>query len=464
MDFITITYMKKIHWLLLVVSAVLYAVPFLLSAYLWWLIFAFPVALLYLVSVANVSFVHGYIWGCIFFGLHMSGGIYVVTCMAHDSWVVGVMLGLVMVLYQALFSGLVFCGVTKIISISSITSPVMRLLMWTIGIWVLIVWTDWYSLWIFGVKEGYPLMHPLIPLAQNPTLLCLLPIIGKQLLTLFLLLVPASFVLLLRYKNNTGVFVFCSAIAFWFICWWVGRAEIQRFCWQARIRTLPYMAHSCVDNPLVVVKVVGSKLQKIIADYPEAEIVIMPESAFNVSNFNDFPELLQLWNANNLGRAVHVVFGASRWHEDCYYNSLHWVYNGVLQNCYDKRHAMLVSERLSSWMNNKTMQRVYFSNDFPIAISLDKRIKLALLPDISFVPYICSELFFNEGPNDIYGESPIILVVNDSMFLGNWCVLYIQELLVLLARYKAIQWQRDIVYVSYGQSLFIDKHGLLKKI
>ena len=108
--------------------------------------------------------------------------------------------------------------------------------------------------------------------------------------------------------------------------------------------------------------------------------------------------------------------------------------------------------------------QVYFSQAVPITVSVDNRKELHLLEDIVFVPYICSELFCNESPDDIYQEAPIIVVVNDSMFTSHTCSLYIQQLLVLLARHKAIQWQRDIVYVSYRQSFFIDRHGLLKQL
>lgn len=456
--------MKNMRWFLLIFSGILYAIPFLLSDHFWWLIFTFPIPLLYVTRMVTLSFIHGYVWGCVVFALHLSGGIHVIASMAHESWPIGVAIGIAMILYQALYPALLFWSVAQIISIFSVQSLVVRLFIYSSALWLFIMWTDWYCMWIFGVQEGYPLMHPLIPLAHNPALLCLLPILGKLLLTGLFLLVPLSCTLLLWYKNNRALLLLCAAVAPWIACWWAGVSETQQFYWHNQIKSLPYMACSTVSNPIVVVKVVGNKLRNIIEQYPETEIIIMPESAFNVSNFADFPELLQLWNEDCLGKAVHFVFGASRWRNGNYYNSLHWVYNGVLQSYHDKKHAMLLSERLSPWMSNTIMRQVYFSKDAPIALSSDERIKFAFLQDIAFVPYICSELFFNELPDHTHGDSPIIAVINDSMFLGDWCVSYIQKLLVLLARYKAIQWQRDIVYVSYSQSLFIDKYGLSRHI
>jgi hypothetical protein len=190
----------------------------------------------------------------------------------------------------------------------------------------------------------------------------------------------------------------------------------------------------------------------------------MPESAFNVSNFADLPELIQLWNGEYLGKAIHLIFGASRWHNGNYYNSLHWVYDGVLQDCCDKRHAMLISERLSSWMDCPLMRRVYFSQGSPVAISSCERVKLSLGEFVEFVPYVCSELFFNELPDDNYQNTPMIVLVNDSVFVSSVYSSYIQKLIVLLARLKAIQWQRAMVYVSYVESLFINSHGRIEQM
>jgi apolipoprotein N-acyltransferase len=435
----------------LFLSAIVYVIPFWLSYHFWWLIFLFPIPLLYIIRTQNLSFMHGYIWGCIVFALHLSGGIYLVADMAGESWPVGLILGIVMVLYQALVPAFLFWCTTRVITVFSITSPIARLLLWTAALWLFIIWVDWYSLSVFGVQEGYPLMHPLIVLANKPELLYLLPIIGKQLLTALFLLVPVSIVLLLWHGNYAALLFMCAIALFmnFFLIW---GPRIGALAKSGVINTLPCMVCSTAQDPTVVIKIIGNQIKKMIAQYPNTEIIIMPESACNVSNFESLSELLQLWNKDNVGKAVHIIFGASRWQNDHYYNSLHWVYDGTLQRCYDKKHAMLLSERLSPWMNNDFFKRMYFNERQPIATSLCERVQLVVSDDISFVPYICSELFFTELPDDMYENVPILAVINDLLFAT-----YIQKLLVLLARFKAMQWQRDIIYVSYTQSLFIDK-------
>ena len=449
--------MKKAHWLLLVACGVLYAIPFLLHEYAWWLIFVFPVPLFYIGCIENLSFIHGYIWGVITFSLHFSGGIYILADMAHEWWVVGLVLGIAVILYQAFFCGICFWVSGYIIRVFSVKKPIMRLWIWVLLLWLFIIWVDGYSMWIFGVQEGYPFMHPLILLAKRPALLYLLPLIGKQWLTGLFLSISMSIVWLWWYKNISAMLFFGLIMGIWGYGL-IDEVKVKSVPWHIRIKSLPHMICSTTKNPLVTIKIIGNHIKKIVTDYPETDLIIMPESACNIDNFADIPELLLLWNDVHVGKAIHIVFGASRWEKGNYYNSLHWVYNGVLQDCCDKRHGMLISERLPTWIDGDYVRDIYFSVTPPITISGCPRKKICMA-DITFVPYICSELFFNEWPEDFYHDNTIIAIVNDSIFLNNMCVKYIQKLLVLLAQFKAIQWQRDIVYVSYAQSLFIDKQG-----
>ncbi len=446
--------MKKKYWALLVFSAILYGIPFLWSNQLWWLIFIFPIPLLYIACSENLTFIHGYVWGLIVFSLHLSGGIYIITRLAGDSWPVGLLLGIAMVLYQALCPALLFFGAAKIVKGGR---PLVRLFVWTLALAIFIFWVDRYCLWILGVAEGYPLMHPLMLLAQHSCLLLLLPILGKQLLTLLFLLIPASVVAVVWYKNYKALLFFISAVAPWVGCLYMGIPEIPKADWYYAIQSLPCMMHSTVANPLVTIKVIGRKLKDIVAGNAKISIVIMPESAFNSTNFEDIPELLQLWSCEHIGKPLHIIFGACRVENGHYYNTLHWVNNGMLQACFDKKHAMPITERLPQMMNNDYIRSIYFSDGVCITSSRNERIGLPLVDNLIFIPYICSELFFNHVPDDCYQGMPIIVIINDTLLSNS----YLQELLVLLARFRAIEWQREIVYVSYDQALFINRCGLI---
>lgn len=442
---------------MLFLSAILYAISFWLSHSFWWLIFLFPVPLLYVVCDHNISFRQGYLWGCAVFALHLSGGIYLISCMAGNAWPIGIAMGIVMVLYQALVPALLFWIVAQLTALFFIDNTVVRLFLYVVALWFFIMWVDWYSLWLFGVQEGYSLMHPLIVLAQKPQLLSLLPIVGKPLLTALFLLIPVSIAVLLWHRSAYTVLFFCMAVVPWIFCFYCKESKFKSAVYCSKIKSLPCMVYSTTQDPTVVIKTVARQIQKIIIDYPETELIIMPESAFNMSNFAEIPDLLQLWNQKSVGKKIDLIFGASRYQGNDYCNTLHWVCDGALQGYYDKRHAMLLSERLSALMNNNCLRSIYFSEKQPITASCSERKKFLLLQNKAFVPYICSELFFNELPDDGYPGEPILVIVNDLLFVG-----YMQKLLILLTQFKAVQWQREIVYVSYTQSVFIDKNGTIQ--
>lgn len=447
------------HWILLIFSAILHHIPFIYSG-LWGLIFLFPLPLLYLGLIQQLSFMQGFIWGFILFSLHLYEGICMVSRLSGEYAALGFAMGFCIVVYQALFPGILFYGTTRFIKRFSIAIPFIRISIWVFSLLILIWWIDQCSLSLFGIREGYPLMHPLIVLAHRPYLLFLLPILGKQLMTILFMMVSASLVLVFWYRNIRAVF-FCIVIcSVWLLSGLLEYKKKLVIDWHHRIKSLPCMAYSTGRDPRTTMNLMGRYIRNILQDYPETTLIIMPESALNIMNFEHKSELLDLWHDKYIGKPIHIVFGTCRLHNDKYYNTVYWVYNGVLQAYYDKKHAMLMTERLTDWMDYDCMRGIYFKEGISISCSCNERMVLRVSDDIAFIPYVCSEFFFTEYPDDCYNNIPIIVMVNDTLLHGT----YVNKLLLLLARFKAIQWQRVIVYVSYARSVIIDKHGMIRHV
>lgn len=455
---------KIFHWVLLFLSAFLYALPFICTYYLWWLVFFFPIPLLYIICTQNLSFVHGYIWGVVTFLLHVYGGIYVISCMAGKSWPIGLLLGITVVLYQALSVAILFWCATLIARYFSLKSTVARLFLWATALMFFIMWTDWYCLWIFGIKEGYPLMHPLIPLAQHPQMLLLLPIIGKLLLTVLFLLFSVSSVAVIRLCSWSALLMLIMVCMPWIWCWCSNVLKSGKPSYVSHIKSIPFMTYSSNKNPVAMMKIACEELRALIAQYPGTNIIIMPESALNCTVFGDRSELLQFWNEQCIGKVIHLIFGSFRYDDNGnYYNTAYWVYNGQLQQCFDKRHAVLISERLAWLSLFSVVKDVYSDAVHSTTISGNDRLPIVMADCMTCVPYICSELFFNEYPDDMYKDIAIIALVNDTAFLRS-CASYIADLLLQVACVKAIAWQRDIIYVSYSRSLCIDRYGTISEL
>jgi hypothetical protein len=444
--------MKKSHWFLIILSAILYATPFLFSDFLWWFIFIFPVPLLYVTRTQNLSFIHGYVWGIFVFLLHLKAGIFIVADLARDVWWIGFAMAIAMVMWQALVPAFLFWSVTKIVESLSLQAPIIRISLWATALASFIFWTDRYCLWIFGM-HGYPFMHPLLLLAHQPALLWMLPILGKQLLTIFFLLVSATIVMVLWYKNFYSVLLCIGIIVPWL--WGMNQPCCKKQpAWYKQIKSLPCMIRAHSTNGRM--NILTRHIKQLITDYPEVSIIVMPESALDKIDHEMICQFGEMYSV----QPVHLICGACCYENGNYYNALYWIHNGIVQAQFNKKYTMLLTEHVADWMNVDWLRKIYFKDNSAVTRSCNKRTLLTVSNSVTFVPYICSELFFNEYPDDCYLDTPIIAIVNDTRLIGS----YMQELLLLSARFKAIQWQREIVYVSYAHSVFIDKRGMVMEM
>jgi hypothetical protein len=464
--------MKLAYWFLLILSAILYTLPFLYISYFWWLIFIFPIPFFYVASHHTFSFIHGFVWSLCVFSLHMSGGICVVMHMASAP-LYGFCVALSIIALQALFAGLLFFSIKLVrltlryffirikklrangffIMIDQETSP-YKLCISVIILFLFITWIDRYCLCMFDVIEGYPLMHPLLMLTHYPSLLWLLPIIGKNCLTFFFLLSSAT-IILFSIQKNIYNFLWCCVTAIpWLLSFFINiDTQIPR--WIQRIKPIPYMMINQSTPSDIHIKNTLQDLHQYMQQYNKFDFFISPESAITLMDDIKNCDFSTMRHAHH----KHLIFGVSHIRDNNCYNSLCYVYNGQLCYFFDKQHAMLLSERLPTLLKNNCCKQLFFNNSIQQTnINFCKRKKIDI-DSIKFIPYICSELFFSEHPDDTYHDTPILVIVNDSVFLQHTCSRYICTLLHMLAQFKAIQWQREIVYVSYSQSFYVNKYG-----
>ena len=450
--------MTKRNWFLLIISAVLYALSFMVSQQLWWLVFIFPIPLFYVALRGQLSFKYGYLWGIIFFSLHLSGVLFSIILIAKGSYFYRIIPSLFIILYESLFTAIIFWLANKITICSYLESKLFyKLLVWVAALWLFIHWVDWYCLWIFDKCEGCFFMHPLLPLVVRPQLLRLLPVIGKGLLSLLLLMVPACATIALKTRKQYAVILTMLFSFPWLISWLLPVTQSQPPTWVTKIAVLSTMFPRSVSLTGAV-NAAGDQFKNILQQYPHVEFIVMPESSFYCSNLT-MTGLTTLWDEWHVGRSVDIVVGAFRWKKGKYYNSLHWIRNGIIQTCFDKRHAMILIERMPSWFDFWFIHDLYFKTVPEISPAQDKRLQLSIMKETAFVPYICSELFFNEHPDDEYPDIPILAICNDIWFHPLYYFSYVQTLMYLVAKFKAIQWQRNIVYVAFSQAVFLDKYG-----
>lgn len=452
----------NVNWFLLLISGVFYALAFIASQQLWWLVFIFPLPFFYVALTNKFSFIMGYFWGFLVFSLHLSGVLFSIVSIAGGSYFYRLIPPLFIISYEAFFPATIFWAASKlVICLQEKANSFFRIFIWVGALWLFIHWTDWYCLWLFDRCEGYFLMHPLLPLAEKPVLLQLLPLIGKGLLTFFLLLLPACLVIVFKTKKKIAMLATLLFSLPWLVSWFLP-IDQQSPSWVTKVVVLPILFPHSVSFESAISSA-AYQFKKILNQYPQVEVIIMPESSFSCRNFSII-SCRSLWDMQHLGQSVSVIFGTFRWEGNNYCNSLYWVHNGTLKSYFNKKHAMILIERIPSWFNFCFVHDLYFKTIPQIVPGENKRQILPIMKEVTLVPYICSELFFNEWPDDDYPSIPIIAICNDMWVYPLPCFSYVKKLMRLAARFKAIQWQRSILYVSFTHAVFFDKYGNEKNI
>ena len=442
-------------YFLLAVSVILYSLAFIFSASLFWLMFIFLVPLYYVACIQKLSFKEGYLYGAFQWALSGWGILASITNMAQGPWFLRIIPSIAIVCYEGLFGGIWFWGTQKIISLSKVSSVYGRLAIWVATSMVYFIWIIHYSFCIFNYIEGYFLMHPLLPLAEYPPLLSLVGYYGKGLVTLLLLVTNGLLTVPLLVKRRW--YLAGLSVVPWIFSVLVAPATLPAPSWVSKIVAIQRsFGTGFTLNPL------GEKIQeylaKITTKYPDVELVVLPESALDRVNLATVPELATYWSEKHVSKALHMVIGSYYWEGDKIRNAVYWLYDGKIKHIFGKRHAMLMTESIAPWYDMSFLNKLYHPQT-PVTPSRNLREPFTFF-DRQFVPYICSELFFNDRPDDTYPQATILAVCGDT-----WTVVdYIPRLMHLSARFKAMEWQRPIVYISYLYSMYCDTTGHLTPI
>jgi apolipoprotein N-acyltransferase len=402
------------------------------------------------------SFIYGYLFGFFSLFLHLQGVFTAVFQMGQGASFYKLLPFLFNTLYHACFAGLVFWIAQRFILLCKIEKNYfLKIIVSCASLYAFVIYMDLFCLIPFGRCEGYFLMNPLVPLAQCPTLLYLIPSIGKVLTTFLIISIAASASILCIYHRKLALLLIMSVLLLLLFIWRYDFIQMQDTVipfWHAKIVTLP-IAFVPKYNLTFLASSVSDILKTYVKNHQDVEVVIMPESSFYCEVLS-MPALSSLWGEKVVGKKVHVLVGAFRWQHHDYFNSMHWVYDGKLQNCFDKKHAMVLTERLPTILQNSFWQKIFFSRQPQITPSKKEKELIRIDDSWSLVPYICSELFFNYFPDDTYHEVPIVAICNDRLLAP-----YVTRLMFLGAICQAIAWQRTIVYVSFLYQALILSNG-----
>lgn len=415
--------------------------PFFFPDQLWFLIFFLPLPLLLATAQAQYAFGTFYFWSFLFISFQSWGFLLGIFNLSSGYVVARITPPLLLVGIYALYPAILF-WITQVglHLLNAYSSRLIRLLAWTISLWLTFLFLLHAGLWFTGSWEGYPLINPLLPLATHPEVLTsVVPVLGTDLtlLLLFSLSTPIAYAILTKKKN---VLWLAGILALPWIASWALYQSVNQIM---RTETLTLI------KELRVVPNTWALFDKNIQELPDqTHYLLFPESACE--------EPLALGHLCDFAAQhpqYHIIAGGFRDDHGVHRNTAFWLHE-TIQDFFDKRHAMSLAERIPLVCNFDMFRHTYFHKIAEVVPSQTPRPRWNLSDDVTVVPYICSELFFFSQPDDPYFD-PIVALCYDS-----WpTALYARNLLLLTARYKAIAWQRDIIYVGYEFQALCTKTG-----
>jgi hypothetical protein len=438
---------------LLVFSAVLYPLPFYFSKTLFWVSFLYLVPLFYVGVHYRVSLREGYIWGLITLLGHEFGVFTGLFTMAEGAYSARMVPIFFLVVFRAIFPAVWLFIVGTCMRMCRHCTSITRLMAWVMSAWLYELWMDYYHLSLFGNWEGYLLLNPLIPLAEYPKLLWMLPLLHIPGLLLYLFICSGVWTYAIISKKPQSCFVAVLVC----IPWAAGYLKHDRArvypSWLSSIGALQHKFFTYPEGPAITF------LQKDCATlkqrYPEVTCVICPESCIYET---DLPLSLRIYagNYDNILESLQLVIGGFYNEEgraENHRNTAYFADHNKTLHLFYKRHAMALTERMPQWLDSAVIRDLYFNRRPQVAASRNVR-PIWLLAGKPMSPYICSELFFNKHPDDAYAGITILAMCNDY-----WAPPSVGYLMYLGAQLRAREWGRNILYVSYRYAVYITKNG-----
>jgi len=438
-------------------SALLGACAFLQPAYCGWFVFIYLIPLFYSIATSSVAtncvhyrFIDGFLWGCIFFGLHMHGLLRVILDHAQGKEA-GVLSWILLIIYCSFYSGIWFWLAEKLSSF--FVKPISRILCWLLITFCFFYFVEHGILWIFGRFEGYPFAVPLLPLAAHPSWLFCLPFFGSSCLTIVLFLIPVFFSLYLVHKSIFyQVSLFFTLLPF-LIGWFWHEEKMKVPNWLHKVGVVvPTLVSS--NNPFECAQEITYCLMNYCERNHNVRILIMPESSYPFA-LNEHPEAVGMWAQNVLFDDKILLLGSHRRSGKKLFNTFYCIKKRRIIFSYDKKHTIPFIEYLPQpWNNSKFLQSLFLNKKEQFNVSQKPRTPFSPIKKVTMLPYICSELFFAKNKEN--NQEPIVCIVNDSWFSA--CSM--RTLLYLVACYKALAWQQDILYVAQSKICLINKKSL----
>lgn|GEM_PF-5334274 len=423
--------------ILLLISGICYGIAFIFPDSLWWTIFFYP--LFFLMAPTTIGFFGAFFWSFIAHCLHLSG---IALALYQMNTPLLIIIG--MFLYVPLITGCIFAVVKKVsfsmkrqqIHIAPTLINGLSLLLHRLCITCFIMLP-------FGRLEGYIFMHPLILLVDLPLFQSALRWYNLDILTI-IFYTTFTFIMLFFHEKKKA-YLALAGICILLIIFPSG--------FKKKGAPVPAWIHSIAVIPLFFpdpknLTAISTIIKQKMEDAQrtrDINLFVLPEGAINCPLSCE--QIEKMFGTDEMH---NILVCSSAFKKQKIRNSCFFLQKNNCRTVYHKRHALPITERPINRFQTIDVHIRPSKNPHPI---------IFVNEEFSLVPYICSDFFFNNREDDVFHTIPIIVLCNDIWFSG--FASYIRQLMVKTTQFKAINWNRPIVYSAYSSSYYININGTL---
>jgi apolipoprotein N-acyltransferase len=422
--------------------------------YFFWCAFIWLIPLFYgaLIPMGRLSWKEGFLWGSLFFTLHLVPVIIFFTQQAQGPC--RYIFPLLLIMYCAMHTALWFWAATITARWwgDGMYVRVCSWCAWTIFFWA---WVPHGLLWISGHYIGYPLVFPVLAMAQYPQLIWPVQYVGLiGLLALQVMVAMCVTLVMLKF----------SWAALFFLVLGLGL-----FCAGPVVQRLPRAMPACCkkfgyvrpprlsegEYPLDAAQKIYYSMRVVLESHPEITHLFMPELTYRYA-LNTTNYVIGMWNNNVLHDKVTLFIGACREEAGKFYNSVYMIERGAITAWYDKSRLMPFVEYMPQWYKRMPFLNKLFLHDNEFCARVDRGTMFKVTSTCIMEPYVCAELFFGKVScaNNVSDNAYVLSILNDVALSKS-----MQKLMMFWSVLKAVEWQRICLYVGYDNAVVIMPDG-----
>lgn len=444
----------------------------------WWVMLVWPIPLWcqswwYGIAVPEVV-----AWYGIAAGGHMAGICMGLYRLAGGCWYTKMSMPLVVFGYYFVITYVWMYGTSA--WIKWLKDPWGFLCLWICTTWLYFIFVADYSLMVCGAWGGYSLFSPLIPLVDCPALLWPVPIVGERLFLLFIMSMQAwcGWHIINESKKTARTECFSKQseekciecmggrvnvrlVIIGLVLIWLGGAWLMfSSSHQAKHDYSPLgviMSQFFEQDCTRAVRHMLCHVHDMQREHPNMACALFPESSMHGETiFSERGEQV----APDSSYKGSIVIGGFRTCGTRVHNTVWFIHDGCVIDYFDKQELLPITEYVPWWGRAISTGKQFFMNmpELSCPVVRQQRPVWEIVPGLHVVPYICSELFLARhlwNAND----GPILALCNNA-----WAPCTTRWMMARAAAYRAVAWQRTIIYVAHSYSAVITEHGVRYKI